>query len=126
MGLNLNSGKVGKCGLVGAHDGAACGPCRGGDDQVMRAPGPSLASDMYEQLGVDPRDGTVVVEDGNDLQDLVEEGKASGTVLARGQEHTNSQLGCGDGGDRNLVVIGDGVVEGMSRSFGVDEKGRVE
>jgi hypothetical protein len=126
MRLNLNSGQVGKCRFVGSHDGAAYGPCGGGDDQVVRAPGPSLASDMYEQLGMDLRDCTVVVEDGNDLQDVAEEGNAGGTVLARGQEHTNSQLGCGDSGHRNLVVIGDGVVEGLSRSFGVDEKGRVE
>ena len=82
MRLNLNSGQVGKCGFVGSHDGAAYGPCGGRDDQVVRAPGPSLASDMYEQLGMDLRDCTVVVEDGNDVQDVVEEGNAGGTVLA--------------------------------------------
>lgn len=123
---NLNPGEVGEGGVVGAHNGAACGPRGGGDDQVVRAPGPSLASDMNHQLSMDISDFTVVVQHGDDLQDVLEEGEAGCPVRARGQKYAGSELCCGDRGDGDLVVIADGVVERTSRTFGVDEKGRVE
>jgi len=76
MGLHLNAWEVGEGSVVGADNRAGGSPRRRGDDQIVRPAGSSLLSDVNEQLGVNLRDGTVVVEHGDDRQDVVEEGEA--------------------------------------------------
>ncbi len=67
MCLDLNPGEVGEGRIVGADDSAGCGSRGGSDDQVMRPPGPSPASDVSQQFRMHLRHLTVVVEDGDDL-----------------------------------------------------------
>jgi len=124
--LYLNAWEVGEGSAVGADNRAGGSPRRRGDDQVVRSSGSSLASDMNEQLGVDLRDGTVVVEHGDHRQDVVEEGEAGSSLPSRGQEHADPQLRCGDGGNCNLVVVADGIVEVDRGAFRVDQECRIK
>lgn len=126
MCLYLNTRKVSEGGGVGADNRPGGSPRSSGDDQVVRPARSSLVSDMNEQLGVDLRNRTVVVEHGDDRHDVVKEGEAGRSLLSRGQEHTDSQLRRGDGGDRRLVVVAHSIVELGCRAFRVDEKGRVK
>lgn len=122
MCLDLNAGEIRECCVVGADDRAGGSPRSRGDDQVVRPAGSSLVSDMNEQLGVDLRDSAVVVENGDDRQHVLKEGEAGRSLLSRGQEHTDSQLGCGDGGDRHLVVVVESFVEVGGGAFRVDQE----
>ena len=83
-------------------------------------------SDMDEQLGVDLCDRTVVVEHGDDRQDVAKEGEASRSLRSRGKEHTDAQLRGGDGGDRHLVVVADSIVEIYCGALRVDQEGCVK
>ena len=122
MCLYLNARKVREGGGVGADDRPGGSSRSGGDDQVVRPARSSLVSDMNEQLGVDLRDRTVVVEHRDDRQDVVKEGQACRSLLSRGQEHTDSQLRHRDGGDRRLVVVAHSIVEFGWGAFRVDQE----
>lgn len=76
MGMYLNAWEVGEGAVVGADDRAGSGPRGGGDDQIVGAAGLSLVADMNEQLGVNLRHRTVVVEDRDYGQDVLEKGEA--------------------------------------------------
>jgi len=119
---DLNAGEVREGCVVGADNRAGGSPGSGGDDQVVRSARSSLVSNMNEQPGVDLRDSTVVVEDGDDRQDLFQESEAGRSLLPRGQEHTNPQLRCGDGGDRHFVVVADCIVEVRRGAFCVNQE----
>ena len=126
MGLHLNARKISEGGVVGADDRAGRSPRSSGDDQVVCPARSSLVSNVDKQLGVDLRDRTVVVEHGDDRQEVVKEGEAGRSPLSRGKEHTDAQLRCGDGGDRYLVVIADSIVEVGCGAFRVDQEGCVK
>ena len=126
MSLHVNARKVREGGVVGADDRPGGSPSGRGDDQVVRPARSSLVSDMNEELGVDLRDRTVVVENGDDRQDVVKEGEAGRSLLSLGHEHTDSQLGRGDGGDRHLVVVADSIVEVGRGAFRTDQERCVE
>jgi hypothetical protein len=111
MWLDLNAGEVREGCIVGADNRTGGGLRSCCDDQIVRPAGSSLESDMNEQLGVELRDSAVIVENGDDRQHVLKEGEAGCSLLSRGQEHTDSQLGCGDGGDRYLVVVVESFVE---------------
>lgn len=81
---------------------------------------------MHEQLGVDLGDGSVVVEHGDDRQDVVKEGEPGRSLLSRGQQHTDSQLRRGDGGDGHFVVVADSIVEVFGRTLRIDQEGCVK
>ena len=68
----------------------------------------------------------VVVDDGDDVYDVVDEALPVGAMDVIGEVDSDQQLGDGDGGDRGVVVIADQVIEGRSRRGGVDEEGGVE
>lgn len=123
--LDLDAWEVGESGVIRAQDSAGCSPRGSRNDQVVRPPGRSLASDMDQQLGMGLCDSTVVVEDGDDREDAFKERKAGRSLLPRGEEHADSQFGCSDGGDGDLVVVADSIVEVGCRAFGVDQEGRV-
>jgi hypothetical protein len=82
MCLDLNAREVGEGGVVRAYESAASSPSSCGDYQVVRAARSPLVSDVDEQLGVDLRDRTVVVEDRDDREDIVEELEAGGPLLS--------------------------------------------
>ncbi len=126
MRSNLHPGQVGEGRLVGAHDRPSRGPRGGGDDQVVRTTGPALAPYVDEELGVDLGHRLVVVENGNHLQEVFEEGEAGSPVVAGRKHDPDPQLGHRDRGDRDVVVVSDGLVEGGTRAIGVDQEGRVE
>ncbi len=126
MCLDLNARKVREGGVIGADDRAGGSPRSCGDGQVVRPARPCLVPDMNEQLGMDLRDRTVVVDDGDDPQHVLKEGEAGRSLLSGGQEHTDSQLRRGDGGDRHLVVVVDGIVELACGAFRVDQECRVK
>ncbi len=126
MRLDLNAWEVSEGGVVRADDSPSSSPCSSGDYQVVRPARSSLASDMHEQLGVDLGNRTVVVEHGDDRQDVVKEGEPGRSLRSRGQQHTDSQLRRGDGGDRNFVVVADSIVEVGCRTLRVDQEGCVE
>ena len=71
-------------------------------------------------------DRLVVVDDGDDVYDVVDEGLPVGAVEVIGEVDSDQQLGDGDGGDRGVVIIGDQVIEGRSRAVALDEEGGVE
>ena len=122
MCSDLNAREVREGCVVGADDRAGGSSRSCGDDQVVRPARSSLVPDMNQQLGVDLRDRTVVVEDGDDRQHVLKEGEAGRSLLSGGQEHTDSQLRCSDGGDRHLVVVADGIVELACGAFRVDQE----
>lgn len=83
-------------------------------------------ADVNEQLRVNLCHRAVVVDDGDHGQDILEKREAGRSLLSRGQEHTDSELRRGDGGDRNLVVVADRIVQVGSRTFRVNQKGCVK
>jgi len=126
MALKCDAGKVVERACIGSHDRATRGPCGRGNDEVVSAARNALAAHGDEQLGVRFRDGSVVCDCRNDGNDLVDEGLAPSALLARRERHADSELGDGDCGDRDVVVVIDDVVESVARPFGVDEECRVE
>lgn len=126
MRLHFHAREVGEGGVVGAQDRPGGSPRSSGDDQIVRPTRPPLVSDMNEQLGVNLCYRAVVVDDGDHSQDVFKKGEAGRSLLSRGQEHTDSELRRGDGGDSDLVVITDSIVEVDCRTFRVDQEGCVK
>jgi hypothetical protein len=62
----------------------------------------------------------VVVDDGDDLGDFVDELLASYSMGIVGELNAHEKFGDGDSGDGHLVVVGDVIFERRSRAVGVD------
>jgi hypothetical protein len=90
MGSNLNPGQARECRSVSAHDGPSRGLRGRGDDQVVRTPWPSLASNVYQQLSVGLGRVAVIVEDRYHLEDIIHEGTARRSNPPRRQQYTDS------------------------------------
>jgi hypothetical protein len=126
VGADDDSGEVTVGGAVSGDDVTLRRLGGGGDDQIVGSSGTSLAAHDDEELGMGGGDRLVVVDDGDDVYDVVDEGLPVGAVEVIGEVDSDQQLGDGDGGDRGVVIIGDQVIEGRSRAVSVDEKGGVE
>lgn len=126
MVADLDAREVRKSQLVGAQDLSPRGLGSGRDDQIVCTTRRALSADMDQQFGVRLRDRLVVVDDRDRRQDIVEEGKTISLASARGQHDANPQLGHGDGRDRDLVIIVDGLRRACARAVGVDEERGVE
>lgn len=70
--------------------------------------------------------GGVVVDHRDGLSDVVNESLPGGAMGAVRELHADEELGDGDGGDCDFVVVPDRLVERGSRSIGVDQECRVE
>lgn len=66
---------------------------------------------MGEQLGVGACDVEVVGLDRNGGEDPLDERAAGGTVLVVRELLADEQLRCGDGGDRDVVLVADDLVQ---------------
>jgi hypothetical protein len=125
-GADDDSGKITVGGAVSGHDLTLGRLGGGGDDQIVGSSWLALAAHEGEELGVGGGNRFVVVEDGDDVDDVVDEGLTVGPVGVIGEVGPDQELGDGDGGDRRVVIIGDHVVEGRTRAVGVDQEGGVE
>jgi hypothetical protein len=126
VGADDDSGKFAVGGAVSGDDLALGRYSGGGDDQVVGSSGPALAAHEGEELGVGGGNHSVVVDDGDGVDDVVDEGLTLGPVGVIGEVDPDQELSDGDGGDRGVVIIGDQLVEGRSRAVGVDQEGGVE
>jgi len=68
----------------------------------------------------------VVVDNGDDLGDFVDEVLTSCSMGIVGELDAHEEFGDGDRGDCHLVVVGDEFLERRSRAVGVDQEGGVE
>ncbi len=68
----------------------------------------------------------VVVDDGNDLEDVDEEGLPAETPTFVSEDGTNAKLGDGDGGDGHVVIVVDDRIQCVARTFGADQQRGVE
>lgn len=126
VGADGDSGKLAVGGAVGGDDFTLGRLGGGGDDQIVGSSGPALAAHVGEKLGVGGGYRDVVVDDGDDIDDVVDEGLTVWPVGLIGEMDSDQQLGDGDGRDRRFVVIGDQLIECRSRAVGVDKEGGVE
>ena len=85
-----------------------------------------LGSHVDQQVGVALGHLLVVVEDGNHIEDVFEEGEATSAPPPGGEQHTHSQLGHRDRSYGDVIFILDRCVKAVSGSLRVDEIGRVE
>jgi len=126
VGADDDSGEIAVGGAVSGDDLTLGRLGGGGDDQLVGSSGPALAAHEGEEFGVGGGDRFVVVDDGEDVDDVVDEGVPVGPVGVIGEVDPDQQLGDGNGGDRRVVIIGDHLVEGRSRPVSVDQEGGVE
>lgn len=114
MGADDDFGKIAVGGAVGGDD-LTLGRIGGrGDDQIVCSSGPALAAREGEELGVGGGNRVVVVDDGDDVDDVVDEGLTVRAVRVIGEVDSDQELGDGDGRDRHVVIIGDQAVERRS------------
>lgn len=107
VGADGDSGKLAVGGDVSGDDFTLGRLGGGGDDQIVGSSWPALAAHVGEKLGVRGGDRVVVVDDGDDVDDVVDEGLTVRPVGLIGEMDSDQQLGNGDGRNRRLVVIGD-------------------
>ena len=77
----------------------------------MGAARPTLASDLGEQAGVGLGDGHVVGDHLHGSEHVVHKGSTAGARLPNPELHTHSQLGHGDRGDREVVIVVDDLIQ---------------
>jgi hypothetical protein len=106
-----NAGQVVEAGPVRGDDDPASCERGGGDDEVVGATWSAGFAYGYEQLGVRSSDVDVVADDGQCLDDVVEERLSRLSALARGDVDADAELGDRDGSNGGLVVVGDEFVE---------------
>ena len=114
--------RAGVCG----DDRPAEGLGGGRDDQVVRTARSALRPGLDEELSVMFGDVEPIGEHGDAGHDLVDIGTSLRAMAVTGQESTHAKLGDCDCGDRDVVVVVDDDIQVASRSFGIDEKGRVK
>ncbi len=85
VGADDDSGEVTVGGAVGGHDLTLGRLGGGGDDQIVGSSGPSLAAHDDEELGMGGGDRLVVGDDGDDVDDVVDEGLPVGAVAVIGE-----------------------------------------
>jgi hypothetical protein len=85
-----------------------------------------LAPGGDEQLGVNGGDGGVIDHDRDEASHVIDESLAATSAPSIDQFDADEQLGDGDRGDGDLIVVSDGIIEREARAVGVDEKGRVQ
>ena len=96
-------------------------PGRRSDDEVMGIMGTTGASHRDEEGRVGCRDVDVVVDDGERLEQVVEERSTSRPAPAGCQLDPDAELGNGDRSDRRFVVIGDQAIKIELATFGRDQ-----
>src|SRR5919106_1728076 len=126
MRSDVDFGEVVERARIGGYDGAASGFGGGGNDQVVSAARSALPSNLHEQQGVFFGDLGVVADDGHGCGDLVDERGSLVTPPPAGEERSDPELGQGDRGYRDVIVVGDEVVKIVTGALGVDQEGRVE
>lgn len=126
MGAESDSWQVGICRLVSRDYFSLSGVGCGGDDEVMRSSGSALASHSNEQLSVRCGDYGVIVDDGDNLGDFIDEVLASCSMGIVGELDPHEEFGDGDCSDGHLVVVGDELFERRPRAVCVDQEGGVE
>ena len=92
----------------------------------MRATWPSFPACVYQQLRMGLRDRKVVFQDGDRLENVLQEGRAARSPLVRRKQDPDSKLGHSYRRDAYVVVVVDHIVESSGRAFGGNEEGRVE
>lgn len=92
----------------------------------MRSSGSAGAPDGCEKCGVGPRDVDVVRDDREHLEQLLDERSAIQPSPPRCELDSDTELCCGDGSDRGLVIVGDQSIEIEPSSLDGDQHARVE
>ena len=126
MSSKDDSGQVLEGGGIPRDHLSLGGTSGGGDDQVVGSSGSALLAHRDQELGMRSGDRRVVVDNGDDLFDLIDELPTAGPVNVVGQPDADQELSYGHGGDRHVVVIVDQFVEGRTRAVRVDKERRVE
>lgn len=121
-----DAGEVIEAGEIHSDDSSGGRQCRGGDDQIMRASWSAGAPDGCEQRGVGPSDVDVVRDDGEHLEQVLNERLPIQLSPSRCELDSDTELCCGDRGDRWLVVVGDQAIEIDLASLDGDQNARVE
>lgn len=92
----------------------------------MRASWSAGAPDGCEQCGVGPSDVDVVRDDGEHLEQVLDERLPIQLPPSGRELDADTELSCGDRGDRRLVVVGDQSIEVELASLDGDQNARVE
>ena len=106
---------------IGTHDRAPCSGRR--DDGVVGAARPASSAHGDEQARVVEGHGLVVRQERNGRSDVIDIQLSACPLAFRCQLGADGELGEGDGGDRDVVVVAAQLVEFGGTSFGVDEEG---
>jgi hypothetical protein len=121
-----DAGEVVETGEIGSDDCSGGRQRRGGDDQIMRAPGPAGAPHGGEQCGVSPRDIEVIRNDREHLEQVLDERLPIQLSPARCELDSDTELCCSDRCDRWLVRVGDQSIEIELATLDGDQHARVE
>ena len=92
----------------------------------MGPPQATRSSRVREQAGVDASDLQVVLLDWNGRENSFDEGGTAPPVPRIGELDSNQQLGRGDGGNRDVVLVVDQTLDGVAHALGSDKNRRVE
>lgn len=126
MGAESDSWQVGVCRLIGRDDFSLSRVRCGSDDEIMRSSRSALPSHGNEQLSVGRGDGGVVVDDGNDLGDFVDEPLASRSVSIAGEFDSHEEFGDGYCCDSYLVVVVDEFFQRRTGAVRIHQEGGVK
>lgn len=92
----------------------------------MSASRRALATHLHQQASMRLGDRDVVRDHRDGLEDVFDERRSAGSRLATCEKGADAQLGDRDGGDGNVIVIGDRLVQAIAAPVGIDEERRVE
>lgn len=96
------------------------------DDEVVGSTRATSLPSCREQHGMSPGDFGVVGEHRHRLQDIVHERLPRRPLSGTRQAHPDQQLSDGNGGDGNVIAIGDQRVEFVAAALDIDQEGRVQ
>lgn len=123
---NLDAGQVGERHDVRCHHRSAGCNCRCRDDQIMRSPGHASTTHFDEKPCVGLSDRRVISDERDYIEHIFHECRPGNSFLPSPEKSTDAQLGNRDRRDRNVVFVGDQVVQSATSTVGVNEERRVE
>lgn len=105
LASNDHTGEIFEAGWIGGDQRAVRGRCGGGDDQVVCSARPARTPRVGEQNCVRPGHVQVVRLNRDLCKNAFDVGAATFAAPLVGEFDADEQLGCGDGGKSNIVLI---------------------
>ena len=125
-GADGDAGQVVESSGVRGDDCAVSGDGGRSDDQIVGASRAARPSGVGQEGRMCPRHIVVVVLDDDVGDEILDERQAAAASPLVGQLHADEELGCGDGGDDNVIVVSKEKIDIPLAALDGNENGRIE